>query len=121
VRCVKISRRGSDARRDYRRTGGLDRLPYEALTRLRAKCAATLATIESAQLIAANVARRQKDDIGTETDRMLTPDEAAVMLRRSRQWIYRNAHRLPFVKRLSRKSLLCSEAGMKQWLASRRA
>jgi hypothetical protein len=42
------------------------------------------------------------------------------MLRRSRQWIYRNQHRLPFVKRISRKSLLCSEAGLKQWLASRK-
>lgn len=54
-------------------------------------------------------------------DRMLTPDEAAQMLRRSRLWIYRNSKRLPFVKRISRKSLLCSEAGVKRWLATRKA
>jgi hypothetical protein len=65
--------------------------------------------------------REQPVAIAEDDDRMLTPDEAAVMLRRSRQWIYRNAHRLPFVRRISRKSLLCSETGMKQWLASRRA
>ena len=57
----------------------------------------------------------------TQEDKMLTVDEAAVMLRRSRQWIYRNAPRLPFVKRISRKSLLCSEAGIRRWLASRKA
>lgn len=71
--------------------------------------------------LATSEAREQPVAIAEDDDRMLTPDEAAVMLRRSRPWIYRNAHRLPFVKRISRKSLLCSEAGMKQWLASRRA
>jgi|SRR5271166_2329047 len=54
-------------------------------------------------------------------DRMLTIDEAAAILRRGRQWIYRNAHRLPFVKRISRKSLLCSEAGITHWLAARKS
>ncbi len=56
-----------------------------------------------------------------ETDRMLTPDEAAAILRRSRRWLYRNADRLPFVKRLSPKSILCSESGIRRWLATRRA
>lgn len=57
----------------------------------------------------------------SEEDRMLTPDEAAQMLRRSRLWIYRNADRLPFVKRMSRKSLLCSEVELKRWLATRKS
>jgi hypothetical protein len=56
----------------------------------------------------------------TEDDRMLTIDEAAGMLRKSRQWFYRHES-LPFIKRISRKSLLCSEIGMKRWLASRKA
>lgn len=55
-----------------------------------------------------------------ESDRMLTVDEAAALLRRRRTWIYRHAATLPFVKRISRKSLLCSEAGIKRWLAGRR-
>src|SRR5581483_4979322 len=46
-------------------------------------------------------------------DEMLTPDEAAAILRRSRRWLYRNADRLPFVKRLSPKSILCSESGIR--------
>jgi hypothetical protein len=56
-----------------------------------------------------------------EDEHMLTVDEAAKVLRRGRQWIYRNAHSLPFVKRISRKSLLCSETGLKRWLAARKA
>jgi hypothetical protein len=54
-------------------------------------------------------------------DKFLTPDEASVVLRRSRQWIYRHSKTLPFVRRISRKSLLCSEAGMRRWLASHKA
>jgi hypothetical protein len=50
-------------------------------------------------------------------DEMLTIDEAAALLRRSRRWLYRNADRLPFVKRVSRKSLLCSKARLMRWLA----
>jgi predicted DNA-binding transcriptional regulator AlpA len=65
--------------------------------------------------------REQPAAIVEDNDRLLTVDEAAVTLRRSRQWIYRNQERLPFVKRISRKSLICSEAGMKRWLASRKA
>jgi hypothetical protein len=56
-----------------------------------------------------------------EDDRMLRVDEAAEMLRRKPQWIYRNAERLPFVKRISRKSLLCSKNGISRWLATRKA
>jgi len=52
---------------------------------------------------------------------MLTPDEAATVLRRPRRWIYRNAKRLPFVRRISRKTLLCSELGIRRWLATRKA
>jgi hypothetical protein len=51
---------------------------------------------------------------------MLTPAEAAEMLRRTPRWIYRNAKQLPFVKRISAKSMLCSEAGVRRWLAGRR-
>jgi predicted DNA-binding transcriptional regulator AlpA len=81
------------------------------------------AVVQSAltAVLATADSREQPAAIDQDDDRMLTIDEAAVMLRRSRQWIYRNKHRLPFVKRLSSKSLLCSESGMKRWLASRKA
>jgi hypothetical protein len=54
-------------------------------------------------------------------DQMLMVGEAAVMLRRKPQWIYRNAARLPFVKRITPRSLLCSKNGISRWLATRKA
>jgi hypothetical protein len=53
-------------------------------------------------------------------DQWLTPAEAAVVLRKRARWLYRNAHRLPFVKRVSNRSLLCSKAGLQSWLAARK-
>jgi HD superfamily phosphodiesterase len=94
----------------------LDRLPYDALTALRAKAAATLALVESAQLLAANRPNSKGKII--ENDKMLTADEAAALLHKDRRWLYRNAHRLPFVRRVSRKSILISESGLQQWLAA---
>jgi hypothetical protein len=70
--------------------------------------------------LAAEGLREQPASTVPEDDRMLTIDEAAVVLRKSRQWFYRHES-LPFIKRISRKSLLCSEVGMKRWLASRKA
>ena len=54
-------------------------------------------------------------------DEWIKVDEAAAILQHGRQWIYRNAKRLPFVKRISRKSLLCSRNGIAQWLERRTA
>jgi hypothetical protein len=55
-----------------------------------------------------------------EKDRMLTTAEAAAMLRRKPSWLYRHSH-LPFVvKRTSPRSpLLCSEQGIRRYLARR--
>ena len=52
---------------------------------------------------------------------MLTVDEAALRLRRSRRWIYRHASSLPFVKRISPRNLLCSERKLARWLEQRKA
>ena len=51
---------------------------------------------------------------------MLTVAEAAILLRRKPRWIYRNAKRLSFVRRLGPKSLLCSETGIRKWLEKQR-
>jgi excisionase family DNA binding protein len=95
----------------------LERLPFDTLTALRARAAATLAVIESAQLLAINRPDR-KTTKNIEREPMLTTDEAAALLHKSRRWIYRNAHHLPFVRRVSRKSILISEPGLQQWLAA---
>jgi len=54
-------------------------------------------------------------------DVWLSVDQAAAKIGRSPRWFYRNAKRLPFVKRLSRKVLLVSEQGMVAWIATRKA
>jgi len=64
-----------------------------------------------------SAARRAKGD--DDADTMLTTEEAAELLRRSPRWIYRNAHRLPFVRRLSARSMLHSKQGIERYLASR--
>jgi len=38
-----------------------------------------------------------------------------------RRWLFANADRLGFVRRLSRKRLLVNEAGLKRWLSGRKA
>jgi predicted DNA-binding transcriptional regulator AlpA len=54
------------------------------------------------------------------SDLMLTTEEAAALLRRSPRWIYRNARKLPFVRRLSARSMVHSRKGIERYLASRK-
>jgi len=55
----------------------------------------------------------------TPTDRWLTAEEVACRLRRTKGWGYRQARRLPFAKRPSRKTLLISESGLVRWMDHR--
>ncbi len=86
--------------------------------------AATLTVI--AALEAALAARLMVDkpkavDAPEREDRLLTTDEAAALLRVTPQWLYRRADRLPFARRLSRKALRFSEAGVHRWMATKRS
>jgi hypothetical protein len=91
-------------------------LPTATLGALQAQCAAAQGAIAAALLHSKPVPQ----NIAEAADEMLTPDEAGVLLRKSRRWIYRHTS-LPFVKRISRKSLLCSRAGIERWLAMQKA
>jgi len=51
---------------------------------------------------------------------LLTVDEAAILLRVSPRWLYRHARTLPFARKLSRKVLRFSRAGIARWLATKR-
>lgn len=53
-------------------------------------------------------------------DDLLTIDEAAAVLRVSPRWLYRHAKTLPFARKLSRKMLRFSRAGISRWLATKR-
>ena len=50
-------------------------------------------------------------------DHLLTAQEAATILRRSRKWLSRNRRRLPFARRLGPRSWTYSEQGLRRWLA----
>lgn len=54
-------------------------------------------------------------------DRLLTPAQAAERLGVTLRWLYRRADKLPFARRLSRKMLRFSEAGLRQYMAESKA
>jgi hypothetical protein len=54
-------------------------------------------------------------------EELLTAEQAAALLNVSVDWMYRHASGLPFTKRLSRKALRFSKAGLLRWRAGRRA
>jgi len=55
-----------------------------------------------------------------ETDRLLTAEDAAEMLSMSTDWLYRNAKKLPFTRKLGHKMLRFSQQGIVKWLESRK-
>lgn len=82
-----------------------------------AQLAAAQSTLAARLMTAAAQPRREVEE-GTN---WLSVEDAAAKVGRSPRWFYRNAKRLPFLKRLSRKVLLVSEAGMMRWVASQKA
>jgi hypothetical protein len=53
-------------------------------------------------------------------DRTLDANQIATELGHTRRWVFRNAGKLPFVRRVSRKSLVGSEAGLRRWRESQK-
>lgn len=51
--------------------------------------------------------------------RWLTAVEAAALLRVTPRWLYRHQKKLPFARRLTRKCLRFSEAGLRRWQAKK--
>ena len=51
---------------------------------------------------------------------LMTVDEAAAVLNLSPRWLYRHAKTLPFSRKLSRKVLRFSRAGVARWLVTKR-
>ena len=95
-------------------------LPPAALTALHMQASAALSAIGLAWASSAQITQGTSQETA-DADQMLTVDEAAELLRRKRRWISRHAATLPFVRRLTPRSLLCSRRGVERWLAARRA
>jgi len=53
-------------------------------------------------------------------DRLLTIPDAAARLGVTSRWLYRRADTLPFMRRLSRRALRVSQAGLERWMERRR-
>jgi hypothetical protein len=96
--------------RDPSRAAGLS-IPTLAV--LQAQCAAAQGAIAAAMSSAPTQAVHLRA-VGAE-DRTLDADQIAAELGQSRRWVFRNAGKLPFVRRISRKSLVGSEAGLRRW------
>ena len=54
-----------------------------------------------------------------ELDDVVSVEEVAGILGKPRRWIIRNAARLPFVTRVSRKHYICSRLALRRWLGTR--
>jgi predicted DNA-binding transcriptional regulator AlpA len=54
------------------------------------------------------------------TDRLLDAEQAAQLLGVSPDWLYRNAKKLPFTRKLAPKLLRFSHQGILRWLATRK-
>jgi hypothetical protein len=103
-----------DVARDFRCAVGL---PKAALLSLLLRTAAVQSCL-TAQLAAIG---ETEQPAPSRDDRMLDADQAAALLHKPRRWLFEHKRTLPFVTIVSRKVLLCSEAGLKKWLATRRA
>jgi predicted DNA-binding transcriptional regulator AlpA len=77
--------------------------------------AAALQTALAARIIQAPTAGTGAPD----RDELLTVDAAAAMLSMSTQWLYRNARRLPFTRRMGTRAVRFSKQGIRQYLDKR--
>jgi predicted DNA-binding transcriptional regulator AlpA len=82
---------------------------------------AAVQTALSARLLSAPNGQGKARATPAEPDRLLTADEAAPVMGVKPRWLYRHARQLPFARRLSRKALRFSEAGLRRYMAARRS
>jgi hypothetical protein len=57
---------------------------------------------------------------GTEKDTLLTAKETAALIGVNVRWMYRHADKLPFTRRLNRKTLRFSKNGLDRWVAAKK-
>jgi hypothetical protein len=90
-------------------------LPPAVRGDLIAHCAAIIAALSVPSVAPDSACVTQKHH-ELEDDTWLSADEAAALLHKPRRRLFRNARRLPFTRRVSRKSLLCSRNRLERWL-----
>jgi len=93
-------------------------IPTEAIPRLLYQLASIEQILVSRLL---NTTAASATTTTSDPDRLLTAEQAASLLSVTVKWLYRHARQLPFTRRLSRKTLRFSAAGLNKWLAQRKA
>jgi hypothetical protein len=80
----------------------------------------TMAIARDALLLRVTMAAEAAPVTNAPKDRTLDADEIAAALGQTRRWVFRNWRNLPFVRRVSRKSLAAAERDVLRWRASQR-
>jgi hypothetical protein len=112
-------------------------LPRDMLVALLLRCAATQSNCAAVQVavsaelvrlatgphleppVREKMSRKSKGDAAQPVRQdgpTLSVEEACELLHKPRKWLFRNSARLSFVRRISRKHLVCDENGLRQWL-----
>jgi len=94
-------------------------LSLETFAALAVRCAIVQTALAEALFAAAKSQPVRRSDQSA-TDRTLDADEIARQLGQNRRWVFRNSKKLPFVRRTSRKSIVCSEAALRRWRETQR-
>src|SRR3990172_8767782 len=97
----------------------LDDVPVPQVPSLLSQLAAAQTALAAAQanLLAKMLSQGESRTAAGGDGRWLSTDEAAELLKVDRKWLYRRVKSLPFSRRLSRKKLLFSEVGLREWMA----
>jgi len=110
-----------DIARDPGCAGGLT---VRTLAALQTRAAAVQAALAAAALAATDAVQingLRPTRPAPSGDRTLDADEIAAELGQTRRWVFRNAKKLPFVRRVSLKSLVGSAAELRRWRDSQKA
>jgi len=101
----------------------VDDVPVPQVPSLLSQLAVAQTALASAQvhLLARMLSPGDSRTAAGNDERWLSTDEAAELLKVNRKWLYRRVKSLPFSRRLSRKKLLFSEVGLREWMATRGA
>jgi len=93
-------------------------IPTESIAPIITRLSSLQAAL-AARLIRVPANSSRQDSTPEGDDELLTTADAAKLLNVSEDWIYRRASRLPFARRLSRKALRFSRAGLLKWRAAK--
>jgi hypothetical protein len=94
-------------------------VPEEHIATMLTQLAALQSALATRLILA--LGRGDPAHTAPQEEELLTAGQAAALLSVSVDWMYRHASGLPFTKRLSRKALRFSRAGLLRWRAGRRA